>query len=86
MLPVGYGQAEATSRLLLFAERDRKEVVTQEWKRPEISGAYQWETFYDAVTRRRPVSMPIDDIVHAIDVVATMARAERSGKTETVIV
>ncbi|XHR28401.1 MAG: Gfo/Idh/MocA family protein [Chthoniobacteraceae bacterium] len=84
MLPVGYDQAEATSRLLLFAACEQKKVVTQEWTQPEISGAYQWDAFYDAVTRHRAVPMPIEDIVHAIDVIAAMARAERGGKTELV--
>jgi len=51
---------------------------------PDISGSYQWEAFYSAITKRRPVPTPLDDIVHGIDVVAAMARAEQSGKTESV--
>ncbi len=83
-LPVAYGQAEATSRLLLAAARDRRELVTKEWELPEISGSYQWEAFHSAITRHRPVPMAIDDIVHSIEVIAAMARAEQSRKTEAV--
>jgi predicted dehydrogenase len=84
ILPVSYGQAEATSRLLLAATRDQREVVTREWKLPEISGSYQWEAFHSAITKSRAVPSPIDDIVHSIDVIAAMARAEQSRKTEPV--
>src|SRR5258708_4838665 len=85
VLPVGYGQAEGSSRLRLVATQGRKEVVTAEWESREISGAYPWETFYEAITRRRAVEMPIDEIVHAFEIVAAMARAERSGGTEAVV-
>jgi hypothetical protein len=37
-----------------------------------------------AVRQQNNVDMPIDEIVSAIEIVAAMARAERSGKTETV--
>jgi predicted dehydrogenase len=84
MLPVGYNQVEATSRLLLIASRDKKEVVTEERHLGGISGSYQWEAFYDAVMRHRSVPTPINDIVHGIEIVAAMARAEGSHKTESV--
>ena len=84
ILPVSYGRAEATSRLLVAATRDQREVVTKEWELPEISGCYQWEAFHSAITRHRSVPAPINDIVHSIDVIAAMARAEQSQKTEMV--
>ena len=84
MLPVAYGKAEATSRLLLMAARDKSEVMIRELELEEISGCYQWEAFHSAITGRRAVPAPIDDIVHAIDVMSAMARAERSRQTETV--
>ena len=84
VLPVAYGQAEATTRLLLTATRHKKEVITRELEFSEISGSYQWEAFYSAVTGRRPVPSPIDDIVHVIDVIDAMARAQTSGRSEPV--
>ncbi len=84
VLPVAYGKAEGTTRLLLAATRDRSEVVTKELELPEISGSYQWEAFYSAITKRRFVPASIEDIVHGIDVIAAMARAERSQKSELV--
>jgi hypothetical protein len=84
MLPVAYGKAEGSTRLLLTATRHRREVVTEELELPEISGSYQWEAFHSAITGLRQVPGPIDDIVHGIDIIAAMARAERSGKTEPV--
>ncbi len=84
ILPVGYAEAEATTRLLLAATNGRREVVTRELEMPEISGSYPWEAFHSAITRSREVTNPIEDIVHGIDVIAAMARAERSGRTEEV--
>lgn len=83
VLPVAYGAAEGSSRLMLAAVRG-KEVIRQEWESPEISGGYAWETFHDAVAKRRVVAMPIEEIVSAIEIVAAMGRSERSGKTELV--
>lgn len=82
--PVGYGQAEGSTRLSLVAVREKGSVVREEWQSPEISGSYTWQTFHDAVTRSRPVDLAIDEIVNAIAIVAAMARAERSGATEAV--
>ncbi|MGB8352482.1 MAG: Gfo/Idh/MocA family oxidoreductase [Chthoniobacteraceae bacterium] len=84
MLPVAYGKAEGTSRLLLTATRDHREVITRECELPEMCGSYQWETFHNAVVGQRSVVSPIDDIVHSIEIVAAMARAEKSRKTEAV--
>ncbi len=83
ILPVAYGKAEETSRLLLMATRDKNEVVTRKLELAEISGSYQWKAFHDAVINHRPV-LEIDDIVHGIGVVAAVARAEKSRKTEAV--
>jgi predicted dehydrogenase len=82
VLPVSYAQAEATTRLMLVATRDKK-VITRELEFPEISGCYQWEAFYSAVTGRRNVPTPMEDIVHVIDVVNAMAKAEKSRRSES---
>lgn len=83
VMPVGYGEAEGSSRLLLTAVRDGK-VVREEWRSSEVAGGYDWATFHAAVTKSRRVEMPIQEIVDAIEIVAAMARAERSGRTELV--
>jgi predicted dehydrogenase len=84
VLPVAYAKAEGTSRLLLAATNGRQEVITREIELQEMSGSYDWEAFHSAITGRRTVSAAIDDVVHGVDVIAAMARAERSGRTEAV--
>jgi predicted dehydrogenase len=84
VLPVGYAKAEGTSRLSLAATNGRSEVLTRELELPEMSGSYPWEAFHSAITGGRTVPAAIDDIVHGVDVIAAMARAERSGRTEAV--
>jgi predicted dehydrogenase len=84
VLPVDYGRAEGASRLQLLAAPRPGVLVRENWESAEISGSYPWRTLYEVITRRRAVTMPIDEIVSAVEVVAAMARAERSGKTEKV--
>ncbi len=84
VFPVAYGKSEHTSRLRLTAMRAAGELVTREWESNEVTGEYPWAAFYDAVTQRRAVPAPIDEIVSAVQVVAAMGRAERSGQTELV--
>jgi predicted dehydrogenase len=84
VLPVDFGEAGNSSRLLLIAASGKNQLVRQEWKSSEISGDYSWEAFHDAVTKRRQVAMPVEEIVSGVEVIAAMARAEISGKTESV--
>lgn len=82
--PVAYGQSELTSRLRLTATPGPGDLLSREWESAEITGDYPWLAFHDAVTRRRPVPAPIEEIVSAVQVIAAMGRAERSGQTELV--
>ncbi len=84
VFPVDYAKAEGSTRLQLVAAPEKGVLVREQWESSEISGAYPWRTFHEVVTKQRAVAMPIDEIVSAIEIVAAMARAERSGKTETV--
>lgn len=84
VFPVAYGKAEQTSRLRLTATRGPGELVTREWESDEVTGDYPWAAFHDAVTGRRAVPAPIDEIVNAVKVIDAMGRAERSGRTELV--
>ncbi|HEU5081251.1 MAG TPA: Gfo/Idh/MocA family oxidoreductase [Opitutaceae bacterium] len=84
VFPVNYGEAEKSSRLTLVAAKEKKRVVYEEWFSDEVSGSYEWETFHDAITGRRAVEMPIEEIVDAIKVIEAMKRADASGKAEYV--
>ena len=84
VFPVEYGKAEGSTRLQLVATPEKGRLIREDWASPEISGAYPWRTLHAAVREQNNVDMPIDEIVSAIEIVAAMARAERSGKTETV--
>lgn len=91
ILPVAYAKAEHRTQLQLVTARKSAgrdgdmEVSIENWESEESADSYEWEMFYDAVTRRRNIPMPIREIVHATEVIAAMARAERSGKTEDVV-
>lgn len=81
--PVDYAKAEGSSRLSLVATRGR-EVRQATWESDEVSGSYPWEAFHAAITGSRRIALPVGDIVSAVEVVAAMARAERSGRNEPV--
>lgn len=83
VLPVEYGRAEGSSRLSLVATRGR-EVQQAKWESDEVSGSYPWEAFHAALTGSRTIAMPAEEIVSAVEVIAAMARAERSGRSEPV--
>lgn len=84
VLPVGYGKAEGSSRLLLMATQGNHEVVVKELELPEICGSYQWESFHRAVMERRPLA-DFENIVHGIGIVEAVVRSEQSGGTEPVL-
>jgi predicted dehydrogenase len=85
MRPVAYGHAEETSRLSLTAFTKEKEVFTKEYESAEAAGSYQWEAFHAAIMKSREVPTPVEDIVHGVEVLAAMAQAERTGRTERVL-
>jgi predicted dehydrogenase len=84
VFPVDYARAEGSSRLQLVTSPHKGALIREAWESPEISGTYPWRTLHEAVTKRRPADMPVGEIVSAIEIIAAMARAERSGKTELV--
>ncbi len=81
--PVEYGHAEETSRLKLIATTADHQVITAEHQTAEAAGSYQWEAFHAAITKSRPVTTPVDIIVHGVEILAAMKRAALSGATET---
>ena len=82
--PVAYGEADTSSRLQLTTVSAGREVVIREWQAPEITGAYPWGVFHDAIAKRRISPGLVDVIVHGIEIIAAMTCAERSGATEPV--
>lgn len=82
IFPVEYGRAEETSRLRLFATRGDQQVTTAEYQTAEAAGSYQWEAFHAAITKSRLVPTPVDTIVHGVEILAAMKRADISGATE----
>ncbi|PTX94637.1 Gfo/Idh/MocA family oxidoreductase [Opitutus sp. ER46] len=81
--PVAYGQAEQASRLQLAAAANQV-VQLRTWESPETAGTYPWDALADVVSGVRQLSPPVDLTVHGIEILAAMARAERSGRTEAV--
>jgi predicted dehydrogenase len=79
-----YGQANLGSRLQLVAVTGEKQSTTRELELFDNCSDYQWDVLYDTVTRREVTPAPIDDIVHGVEVLAAMKRAEKSGRLEAV--
>lgn len=84
VFPVAYGAAEQSSRLHLAAVKTRGELIERNWTSPEMTGAYPWTELHEAMTSRQRIEMRIEEIVHGVEIIAAMARAERSGRTEIV--
>lgn len=82
--PFAYGMAGACSRLRLITTDGKNNTITEDWEQNEGAGDYQWEEFFRAVTTRDTSSMPIENTVHGLEVIAAMARAEVSHRTEPV--
>jgi len=79
-----YGQANLGSRLQLVAVTGEKKSETREVELFDDGSDYQWEVLYDTITKRKVTPMPIDDVVHGVQVIAAMKRAEKSGRSESV--
>ena len=82
--PVAYGTANVGSRLKLVAKSGEREVTLRECELPNEGNGYQWDLLHAAVTGKPVLPMPIDDIVHGVEVIEAMARAQASGKAECV--
>lgn len=79
-----YGKASGVSHLRLVTTDGQNNIVTEEWEQTEGAGGYQWAALHEAILSRDVESMPIDDVVHGIQVIEAMARAEKSHRTESV--
>lgn len=65
---------------------DGKDGILTEWhKLNSAVGDYQWKIFYDSIRRRKIENETTpEDVVAGIKIINAMARAEKSGRTETV--
>lgn len=79
-----YGTANIGSRMQLVAKTGEKENVIEECEISDTGGSYQWDVLYDTITHRNITPAPIDDIVHGVEVLAAMKRAEGSRRMERV--
>jgi predicted dehydrogenase len=78
-----YGTANLGSRLQLVALTGERRTTTRESDLVDNGSDYQWDVLYDTITHRRVTPAPIDDIVHGVEVLAAMKRAEKSGHLES---
>lgn len=78
------GKSNTTSRLTLVARKSPEVIHVEECEQPSIGHGYQWELFHAAVLRTKEIPTPIDDIVHGVEVVAALIRAQGSQATEGV--
>jgi predicted dehydrogenase len=79
-----YGLANLGSRLQVVARTGEGKNTIEECEIPASEASYQWDVLYDTVTRRKITPIPIDDIVHGVEVLAAMKRAANSGQMERV--
>lgn len=79
---------ESQVKLCVYsAEGQNKPVETTFIKNSQLSSAYQWDVFHQAVTtRKRPENETPDKvIVDSVKVIEAMKKSSKSGKTEKVI-
>ncbi|WP_269523315.1 Gfo/Idh/MocA family protein [Coraliomargarita parva] len=79
-----YGTSMNESHLRMVSVDKDQQQITREWRQPGGSGQYAWEDFCEAVRNRDISSTPADAIVHGVQVIEAMIRAQHSGKLEKV--
>ncbi|MDR2462457.1 MAG: hypothetical protein LBD30_01605, partial [Verrucomicrobiales bacterium] len=86
MTPTAYGYAHRSNRLLLVARAGKQQVLTREATFPHANYSdYPWAELRAAVARpSSAAAMPVEEIVHGLEVVAAMQRAADSGRAERV--
>jgi len=71
--------------LVMVTNRQGKPLVRHKKIATPPSGSYQWDVFHRAIRGARlPDATTPEEIVAGLKIIATMARAEKSGKTEKV--
>jgi predicted dehydrogenase len=76
---------EQTAKMELVTRRGRKPVVRRRRLKRGLSGDYQWEIFHEALCGSIPDGLiPPEEIVAGIKILAAMAVAEKSAKSEIV--
>lgn len=79
-----YGEGTFGSRLQLVAVTGERKSETREVELFDNGSDYQWQVLHDTITHRNVTPIPVDDIVHGVEVLAAMKRAEKSGCSEKV--
>lgn len=73
-----FGTASRHSHLKLVTTNGNQKVVERNWEGSEGSGNYQWAEFYQAIQNREVSSSMIENVVHGLEVIQAMARAQES--------
>jgi predicted dehydrogenase len=81
---VDFGTANTGARMQLVAKTGERKTSIVNGDMPDLGHGYQWDVLHATLTGGRAVLAPIDDIVHGVEVVAAMKRAQSSRKTERV--
>ncbi|MBC2601730.1 Gfo/Idh/MocA family protein [Puniceicoccus vermicola] len=79
-----FGTAMQESHLRLVTVDADNQQTTHEWRQPGGSGQYAWSDFCEAVRTRDITSTPADAIVHGVQVIEAMIRAQNSSQVEKV--
>jgi predicted dehydrogenase len=73
---------------LMLVTQKRKKAIVLRKKHLELSGAYQWQTFYRAISNRGRKKfahvLPSNQIIESLKVILAMSRSEKSGRTEKI--
>jgi predicted dehydrogenase len=79
-----YGAANVGSRMQLVAKTGERQNVLEECEISSMGDGYQWDVLHATLTGGKSVPIPIDDVVHGVQVIDAMRRAEVSRKMESV--
>jgi predicted dehydrogenase len=79
-----YGKVDGFSELRMTCVKSSQQCSKEEWSFPGTSGHYQWALMHRILLDPACNPIPQFEIVHGIEVLESMARAERSGRRETV--
>ena len=79
-----YGKTDGFSELRMTCVRGEQQCTREEWTFPGTSGHYAWSLMHRILLDPACNPIPQFEIVHGIEVLESMIRAERSGRSETV--
>jgi predicted dehydrogenase len=79
-----YGKANGFTELRMTCVKGNQQCTREEWTIPSTSGHYPWALMHQILLNPACNPIPQFEIVHGIEVLESMKRAERSGRSEPV--